>query len=139
MECYLSAFGHLPRSAPKSAQRVLFECFLTRKRQKALKKHSLGHSEAGAQKHSKSTPWGSFQPGPPSTPVNGCRDRNSKTRVSGRRVPNAKPQKRLRFRSLRGKTQSLDGRNRAIVIAESLARVIAAIRIASVRWRSYLP
>ena len=35
--------------------------------------------------------------------------------------------------------QTLDGRNRAIVIAESLARVIAAIRIASVRWRSYLP
>ena len=35
--------------------------------------------------------------------------------------------------------ESLDGQNRAIVIAESLARVIAAIRIASVRWRSYLP
>ena len=34
---------------------------------------------------------------------------------------------------------NLDGRNRAIIIAESLARVIAAIRIASVRWRSYLP
>ena len=34
---------------------------------------------------------------------------------------------------------SLDGRNRAIAIAASLARVIAAIRIASVRWRSYLP
>ena len=33
---------------------------------------------------------------------------------------------------------SLDGRNRAIVIAESLARVIAAIRITSVGWRSYL-
>ena len=33
----------------------------------------------------------------------------------------------------------LDGRNRAMVIAESLARVIAAIRITSVRWRSYLP
>ena len=33
----------------------------------------------------------------------------------------------------------LDGRNRAIVLAESLARVIAAIRIASVRWRSYRP
>ena len=33
----------------------------------------------------------------------------------------------------------LDGRNGARVIAESLARVIAAIRIASVRWRSYLP
>ena len=33
---------------------------------------------------------------------------------------------------------TLNGRNRAIVIAESLARVIAAIRIASGRWRSYL-
>ena len=33
----------------------------------------------------------------------------------------------------------LDGRNRAIVIAESLARVISAIRITSVRWQSYLP
>ena len=33
----------------------------------------------------------------------------------------------------------LDGRNRARVIAESLARVIAEIRITSVRWRSYLP
>ena len=32
-----------------------------------------------------------------------------------------------------------DGRNRAIVIAESLARVIAAIRITSVRRQSYLP
>ena len=38
----------------------------------------------------------------------------------------------------RSKQQTLDGRNHAIVIAESLARVIAAIRIASVRWRSYL-
>ena len=36
-------------------------------------------------------------------------------------------------------TWGLDGRSRAIVIAESLARVIAAIRIASVRWRSHLP
>ena len=34
---------------------------------------------------------------------------------------------------------SLDGRNRAMVIAESLAGVIVAIRIASVRWRSYFP
>ena len=33
----------------------------------------------------------------------------------------------------------LDGQNRAIVIAEALARVIAAIRIASVRWSSHLP
>ena len=33
----------------------------------------------------------------------------------------------------------LDGRNRARAIADSLARVIAAIRITSVRWRSYLP
>ena len=35
--------------------------------------------------------------------------------------------------------QILDGRNRAIAIAEPLARVIAAIQIASVRWRSHLP
>ena len=35
--------------------------------------------------------------------------------------------------------RNLDGRNRARVIAESLARVIAAIRITSVHWRSYLP
>ena len=34
---------------------------------------------------------------------------------------------------------SLDGRNRTIVIAELLARVIAAIRITSVRWRPHLP
>ena len=33
----------------------------------------------------------------------------------------------------------LDGRNRARVFAESLARVITAIQITSVRWRSYLP
>ena len=40
---------------------------------------------------------------------------------------------------LSGSSQSLDGGNRAIVIAESLARVIPAIRIASVPWRSHLP
>ena len=34
--------------------------------------------------------------------------------------------------------QCLDGQNRAIVIAESLVRVIVAIRIASVYWQSYL-
>ena len=33
------------------------------------------HSEAGAQNCSKSTPWGTFRPGPRSTPVNGGRDR----------------------------------------------------------------
>ena len=38
-----------------------------------------------------------------------------------------------------GLVGSLDGRNRAIVIAESLARIITAIQITSVRWRSYLP
>ena len=32
-----------------------------------------------------------------------------------------------------------DGRNRARVIAESLARVFAAMRITSVRWQSHLP
>ena len=41
--------------------------------------------------------------------------------------------------SMPGEMLSLDGRNRARVIAESLARIIAAIRITSVRWRSYLP
>ena len=45
------------------------------KRQKALKKHSLGHSEAGAQNCSKGTPWSTFRPGPRGTPVNGGRDR----------------------------------------------------------------
>ena len=33
----------------------------------------------------------------------------------------------------------LDGRSRAIVIAESLARIIVAIRIPSVCWRSFRP
>ena len=33
--------------------------------------------------------------------------------------------------------RTLDGQNRAVVIAETPARVIVAIRIASVRWRSY--
>ena len=35
--------------------------------------------------------------------------------------------------------RGLNGQTRAIVIAESLARIIAAIRITSVRWWSYLP
>ena len=42
------------------------------------------------------------------------------------------------FRHFRG-FHDLDERNRARVIAESLARVIAAIQITSVRWRSDLP
>ena len=49
---------------------------------------------------------------------------------------------RYNFRKIKIATISvriLDGRNRARVIAESLARIIAAIRITSVRWRSYLP
>ena len=44
--------------------------------QKTLEKHSWEHSEAGAQNHTKSTPCGTFRPGPLSTPVNGGRDRN---------------------------------------------------------------
>ena len=36
----------------------------------------------------------------------------------------------------RGKKQTLGGRNRVIVIAESLSRVIAAIRITSILWQS---
>ena len=50
---------------------MLFGVFGAKKRQKALKKHSLGHSEPGAPTHSKSTPEGTFWPGPLSTPVNG--------------------------------------------------------------------
>ena len=45
----------------------------------------------------------------------------------------------LGARPKRPNIANLDGRNLAIVVAESLARVIAAIRITSVRWRSYLP
>ena len=55
---------------------MIFGVFLGPKiRQKSLKKHSLGHSEAGAQNHLKSTPWGTFRPEPRGTPVNGGRDR----------------------------------------------------------------
>ena len=69
------------------SQRVLFECCLAflgpknakKSTEKALKKHSLGHSEAGAQNCSKTTPWGTFRPRPRSTPVNGGRDLNSLT------------------------------------------------------------
>ena len=75
-ECSLSAFGQLARSAPKSAFWVFFGVLGAKKCPKALKKHSLGHSERGAQKHSKSTPGGTFRPGPLSTPVNGGWDRN---------------------------------------------------------------
>ena len=70
-EGFLSAFGHLARSAPKSVSWVFSGTF-------ALKQHSLGHSEPDAQKHSKSTPWGTFRPGPLGTPVSGGRDRNSR-------------------------------------------------------------
>ena len=55
-------------------QRVFFECFLAFFRPKNHSKNTLlGHSEPGAQKHSKSTPchWGTFRPGPLGTPVNG--------------------------------------------------------------------
>ena len=34
----------------------------------ALKTHSLEHSEPGAQNRTKSTPWGTFRPGPLSRP-----------------------------------------------------------------------
>ena len=72
----MSAFGHTWLGVPKSAS----ECFLgtfgaLKKRQKELKKHFLGHSEPGAQKHSKSTPWADFWLGSLGTPVNCVRDR----------------------------------------------------------------
>ena len=80
-ECFLGNFGHLPRSAPKSAFRVLL-AFLGPK---------------NAKKHSKSTLWGTPRqvpkiaqkalrgalsgPGLKSTPVNGGRDRNIRWRM----------------------------------------------------------
>ena len=53
--------------------------------------------------------------------------------------PVSAPVVKKKSRESRHKLSGLDGRNRARVIAESLARVIAAIRITRVRWRSYLP
>ena len=50
---------------------------------KKAKKHSLGHSEAGAQNCSKSTLWGTFRPAPRSTPVHGGRDRKNYMCLSG--------------------------------------------------------
>ena len=92
---YRSAPGPGPESAPRSAfsailgtclgvpWKVLFECFLgvfwALKMPKGTQKHSLGHSKAGAQNCSKRTPWGTFRPGPRSTPVNGGRDRKPRT------------------------------------------------------------
>ena len=64
-ECFLSAFGQLVRSAPKSA----FECFLaflapkvpngTGRCPKALEKHSVGHFSAQAPGHSRKWRQGS--------------------------------------------------------------------------------
>ena len=45
-------------------KKFTFWRFLGLKMPKALKKHSLGHSEAGAQNCPKSTPGGTFRPGP---------------------------------------------------------------------------
>ena len=57
--------GPGPESAPRSAfWAILGTCLGVPQRQKALKKHSLGHSEAGAQNCPKSTPGGTFRPGP---------------------------------------------------------------------------
>ena len=48
------------------AEKCPTECFLS----------VFGHSEPGAEKHSKSTPWALSGPVPKSTPVNGGQDRN---------------------------------------------------------------
>ena len=46
--------------------------------------------------------------------------------------------KQVFVRCVHSRATILDGRNRARIIGESFARVIVAIRIANVRWRSYL-
>ena len=56
---------HLQECPGARAGKCPTECFLS----------VSGHSEPGAQKHSKSTPWGTFRFGPLGTPVNGGRDR----------------------------------------------------------------
>ena len=71
-------FGHLARSAPKSA----FWYFWGKKTPKS----TLWGTPSQVPKNTqKSTPWGTFRPGPLSTPVNGGRDRN--VYASGVRVP----------------------------------------------------
>ena len=69
-------FGQFLGTCLGVPQRVLFDCFFGVFWAQSAKKHSLGHSEAGAQNCPKRTPWGTFRPGPRSTPVNGGRDRN---------------------------------------------------------------
>ena len=91
-ECFLSGLGTW-LGVPHG---VLFECFLAfflpQKSQKTLKKHSVGHSEPGAQTTQKALRGALSAPGPKSTPVNGGRDRkgsaNQKFRkgVGGQRV-----------------------------------------------------
>ena len=52
-------FGQPGSECPKVCfLSVFWRVFGAKKHQKTLKKHSLGHSEPGAQKHSKSTPGG---------------------------------------------------------------------------------
>ena len=52
-------------SASQSASWMSLGTWLGVPRKRFAKKHSLGHSEPGAQKHPRSTPWGTFQPGAP--------------------------------------------------------------------------
>ena len=82
---YRSAQGPGPESAPRSAFCVLLgtclrvpqrgcvcvrECFLALLGLKNAKKHSLGHCEAGAQKHSKKHSVGHF---PARAPEHSCK------------------------------------------------------------------
>ena len=82
---------------------------------------------------------GGVAPGPqglqslwPSARLERCRT------LSIKAAPAQGQQLQLKWNQIQASYGGLDGRNRAVVIAESLARVIAAIRIASARWRSYL-
>ena len=87
-ECFLSDFGHLARSALESAFWVLFGTFRARKTLKSTQKALFRALRARCQNHSKSTPGGTFQPGPLSTPVDGGWDRKPNPQNSSNKLKN---------------------------------------------------
>ena len=81
---FLSAFGHLARSAPKRAKSA----------ESTPSERSLGHSEPGSQNHLISTLLGTFWPGPLGTPVDDGWDRKVRVPQPLTRAENVYPGKR---------------------------------------------